>query len=518
MNAAELSEQAQSTLARLMPHIHRRPDLPGLARATLQVQRTARRENARVQTLVEAVAADPGLSARLLRLSNSAVHASAGAGRNASLERAVRLLGFATVQQLAAGLPLIDRLREGAASRLLREDFLRALLAAPLARELSGDWRDTDAAQLAATFQNLGRMLVATHLPDEARAIRAAVPRNRWPLAEREQRAARRRLGWRYADLGLHVARHWGWPEAVRGTLPHHDDWPLHRPQDARGRQRLLARLANELADLMLYVDPKQWPAACQALQPLVRGGTGHDAESLRQALARVHPRLEPLAELVELPRSERAEWQAADVVMEAVDEAHDAHDAHGAQERQEGHGARDPQVVPAMPAPTPPEPSAAPAAAPAPPAVPARLQPDEQVLQQLHLALSAQRAVLWRATSDGSPYALQQVLGQPLPAELGALWSIDPLLGQDLFSRLCRHGHDALIRDAREPRIARHLPEAFRRGVDPGSFLVLPLRRGGQPHGLLYLDRPDERPFTLDGDAMQLVRTVRDQATRDWV
>ncbi|MFO1326764.1 MAG: HDOD domain-containing protein [Rubrivivax sp.] len=499
MNAAELSEQAQATLSRLMPHLHRRPDLPGLARATLQVQRMARRENARVQALVEAVAADPGLSARLLRLSNSAVHASAGAGRNASLERAVRLLGFATVQQLASGLPLLDRLRDGRAARLVREDFLRALLAAQLARELSRDWRDTDAAQLAATFQNLGRMLVATHLPDDACAIRAAVPRSRWPLADREQLAARRRLGWRYADLGLHVARHWGWPEAVRGTLPAVDEWPAQRPHDARTRQRLLGRLANELADLMLYVEPARWPQACDALHALVQRASGHDAESLRQALARVHPRLEALAELVELPRSERRDWQLADVVMGAVDEVAEPHPDPGPLS-EPGPG---------------PAPMATPvAAAPAP----ASRAPDEHVLHQLHAALSARRAVLWRAGADGASMVLQQVLGAPLPDDVRHDWRIDPLLGNDLFSRLCRHGHDALIRDARDPRIARHLPPAYRRGVGAGSFLVLPLRRRGVFGGLLYLDRPDERPFTLDGDAMQLVRTVRDQATRDWV
>ena len=244
-DADTLSDQAEATLARLMPHLHRQPDLPGLQRATRQVQRTARRDTSRVQNLVDAVADDPGLSARLLRLSNSVIFASADAGHNTSLDRAVRLLGFSAVQQLAAGLPLLDRQPDGPGAREAREDFLRALLAAQLARELSLDWRDTDAAHLIATFQNLGRMLVATHLPDDAQAIRKAAPRDSWPLAEREQHAALHRLGWRYDDLGLHVAQHWGWPEALRNRLrPAADGAPQH-PNDSASRQRCLARLAS---------------------------------------------------------------------------------------------------------------------------------------------------------------------------------------------------------------------------------------------------------------------------------
>ena len=489
----ELSELAQATLARLMPHLNRQPDLPGLQRATRQVQRTARRESSRVQTLVEAVAQDPGLSARLIRLSNSAVFAGAGAGRNGSLDRAVRLLGFSSVHQVASGLPLLDRLPDGPAARLVREDFLRALLAAQLARELSRDWRDTDAAHLAATFQNLGRMLVATHLPDDAQALRAAVPRTAWPLAAREQQAAHRRLGWRPAELGLHVARHWGWPEALRATLPADGDWPLHRATTAAQRQAVLARLANEAADLLLYVDPEQWPAGCRHLGAEAGAATGLDAEDLQQALARTRPRLESLAELVGLQRSEHQPWQTADVVI-------------GGAERP------DADVSPAEAAPAPAA-SAAPEASTPPAFTPPPGDPDEQVLHQLSHTLQARRALLWRRQPGSTRLALHRSLGAALPGWVTGSWMIDPARGTDLFSRLCRHGHDSVIHNAHQPSFARHLPPAYKLGVNARSFVVLPLQRNGRAAGLLYLDRDDAEPFTLDGDALRLVRTLRDQA-----
>lgn len=472
----ELSEKAEATLARLMPHLHRQPDLPGLQRATRQVQRAARHEATRVQGLVEAVASDPGLSARLIRLSNSAAYAGAGAGSNASLDRAVRLLGFTTVQQVAASLPLLDRLPAGPAAELAREDFLRALLAAQLTRELSRDWRDVDGAHLAATFQNLGRMLVATHLPADARAIRAAVPRSDWPLGQREQQAAHHRLGWRHAELGLHAARHWGWPEALRATLASadagDDGWPAHRVTDAAARQRWLAQLANEAADLLLYVDPDEWPAGSRQLAELAGPATGLDAEDLQRALAHTRPRLASLADLVGLPYDEQQHRQAPDTPF--------------------GHPRPAPRDARHEP-----------------------LAPDEQVLQHLHHTLRARRALLWRARPGQSRLVLHRSLGQRLPGWLREAWTIDPVRGTDLFSRLCRHGHDSVIHDAHRPRFARHLPAAYKQGVDARSFLVLPLVHRGQPAGLLYLDREDNDPFTLDGDELRLVRRLRDEASQ---
>lgn len=490
---ADLSDRAQATLARLMPHLHRQPDLPGLQRATRQVQRTARRDSAHVQALVEAVAQDPGLSARLIRLSNSAVFAGAGAGRNSSLDRAVRLLGFGTVHQVASGLPLLDRLPDGPAARLVREDFLRALLAAQLARELGRDWRDTDAAHLAATFQNLGRMVVATHLPADAQAIRAAVPRTAWPLAERERHATWQRLGWHPAELGLHVARHWGWPEALRATLPAADGWPLHRATDAAQRQRLLGQLANEAADLLLYVDPEQWPAGCHHLAGEAGAATGLDADDLMQALARTRPRLETLAELVGLPRSEHQPWHTADVVVGGS--------APADRER------ADPQDLPAADAPP------VDADAAAPPFTPPPGDPDEQALHHLSHTLQARRALLWRRQPGSTRLALHRSVGEALPSWVTGSWMIDPARGTDLFSRLCRHGHDSVIHDSHQSSLARHLPPAFKLGVNARSFVVLPLQRQGRAAGLLYLDRDDGDPFTLDGDALRLVRTLRDRA-----
>lgn len=499
--------RADSTLARLAPHLQRRPDLPALAQATREVQRVSRRETAHVRALVAAAERDPGLSARLLRLANTAACASAGAGANDSIDRAIRLLGFDAVRSLAAGLPMLD-LGAGPDSPLLaREWLLRGLLAAQIARELCDHGRLADAAHLAALFQNLGRLLLAVHLPQEAAAVRRATPVAAWPRAPHEDRAARRQLGWHLPALGAQVARQWGWPASVRASMTR-PQAPSPRPAQERDEQlRRLAQTANDLADLLIDADPQHWRRACDDCVAAGDTGAGRDADALLAALARTRPKLEALAELVALPRSEQAHWHRGDVTRMAEPAADEADDGPGAD---------------ADAGTAPPTPQTAGKPASAGPGGDVNTSPpiavsadDTATMTALHTMLAARRTVLWRAPAAGQPLQPCRVLGKGLPVAVRQHWRVDAERGTDLFSRLLRHGRDTLIHDAHAPSLARHLPEPFRRGVAARSFVVVPLHGGPQGPGLLYVDREDHAPFTLDGDALQLVRTLHRHGTR---
>ena len=64
---------------------------------------------------------------------------------------------------------------------------------------------------------------------------------------------------------------------------------------------------------------------------------------------------------------------------------------------------------------------------------------------------------------------------------------------------------------------MAQRLPRWWRTGVGSRSFLVLPLMHERQPVGMLYADRPEAQGLVIDGDAMQLVRTLRNQSLIAW-
>lgn len=541
------TEEPSESVRKLLERLQRQPDFPALQSAVTKVQRVARNDLAKVQTLAEAVLGDPGFSHRLLRLINAAHYRSAGGGSISSMQRAIAVMGFRCVQELALGVRLLDKLPHDRGGRLLREDFLRALVAGRLAREMCRETRGLEEAYMTALFQNFGRMLASAHLPADALAVREAVPRTEWPLSSMEQQASTRQLGLSYAELGAQIARTWGWPEPLRAAM-RRDDWPLHASNDRGETLRWLGLLANDLADLLIYVDPALWRTSCEALAGRAGAATGQGADDMLAALARTREQLEELAGNVGLPLSQLQEWHRTDVT-EGRDGATAAEVGREANQGSPGAAAGGPQGPPtggkngtsltSRTSRTGGLTDALPRSLPAPSRGAGRMTPEghelmaEQslvlsdalledrsraevpgrALAALWQGLGARRAVLFLRGAGRSHYAPTQLLGAPLPPAPGPAWSIDPVAGQDLFSRLCARGADTLIEDARQPEIARHLPSGFQDGVNARHFLVLPMTVRGRPVGMIYIDREDAQPFVVDDRAIRLARTLRNQA-----
>ena len=490
---------------RLQERLAKHPDFEAIRTSVRRVQSLLSNDTSRTQCVANAVTEDAGLAARLLRLINAAYYKSAGGGTIVNVPRAVAVMGFNAVRNLAVSLRLLEQLPSDRRGRVLREDFLRALLAARLARELCHETRLLEEACVTALFQNLGRMLVAAHLPDEALAIRRQVGRHETPLGAKEDLAAKDRFGLGYADIGVQICKQWGWPEGLRLSMMR-GAWPAHPPVDAHDRLRWVGWLANELADVLVYMSPAQWEDVCTDLAMSAGRATKHSAKELREALARTRMDLEDIAEALGIPLSQLEDWHEAD----AVDGA-------------EGTEGALPRALPAQ--------ARSSAERPAPGQVDrAMLQEEalhlsealldvsaakvvpERALSAMFMGLGARRAVLFLAARSNVPFQIVNVVGDEL-ASVGPAWTVDPAQGRDLFSRLCARGTDTLIHDANRPEIQSHLPPGFQRVGRPNCFVVLPMTFKERAVGMIYLDRDDGETFVIDDESMKLLRTLRNQA-----
>lgn len=542
------SQPPPPALQRLMARLQRQPDFLATQAQVRRVNAAARNERAHVRALAGLLADDPALAAKVLRLTNAAYYRSVGGGQIESLARAVQVMGFDTVQRLATSQRLLDHVPRGEAGLLLREDMLRAQVAGRLGAELCPVVGGQESAHVLAMFQNLGRLLLAAHLGDDALAIRAAVPRHTQPLAAAEQAACRRQLGVDYGQIGAHVARGWGWPDALVNAMRHRD-WPLRRPRQRAQQLVWQGWLANEAADLLLYTDPARWPEGCELLSRRTFSVCGQGSDALRRALARVRQHLEDLAESVGLPLdllgtvggartapgAPLAE-SAAQGGVEAVPPRSACGTPSGTVRIGAGGASVDlDPTEPAAPLRSPDDDAPLPGLQALAQAA-ARLSADllhprrraevpQRALAALLQGLRARRAVMClpeagpaAAGAAGTAAAGQPllsprlVLGQALPPQVMAAWRVAPAQGRDLFSRLCAQAADGQIDDARQPALARHLPPGFREQVDAAHFVVLPMQAQGRPLGMIYLDRAPGDPFTLDGDELQLVRALRNQ------
>ncbi len=517
--AAPAPESSNGTLEFLLRRMRHKTDFPALSDAVLRIQRVAGSETANLQALADEILRDVSLTNKLLRLVNSAHYTAATGGPITTVSRAVSLVGFGGIRNMALSVLLLEHMHDKAHAAHLREEFVRALMAGALAAELTPMQRDAEEAFLGSMFQNLGRLLAEYYFPEEVLQIRKLLPGPDAPVAAREA-AALRVLGIGLEDLGVGVARAWGLPQVLQQAMRPPAGAVPGRPLP-RGAERLrwLGRAANGLTDTLLQAradgaDQRLLQAA-EAYVPML-GMTAQDiANAAQAARGRVAQITGALG--LQLPRSAKARRLLADTAP-ATDTGASTPGSPP------GSTALAPTVV--LPRPE----AAAELGAPAAGA-PSRTAAEgllADALQQLgsvlderrqrlndalqsalagtHRALGLRSTVLCLRDPQDGTIAGRIGLGAAEPSA----FRIRPQASGDVFAALLAKGADLHVADART--VAGKLPTWYRRQVDAGSFVLLPLMLKGAAVGLLYLDKAEPGSLQLGERELELLRALRDQ------
>ncbi len=202
------------TLDFLLRRMRHKSDFPALSDSVARIQRIASSENESLARLSSEILKDVALTNKLLRLVNTAHFSSAG-GNISTVSRAVAVIGFAGVRNMAMSLVLLEHMQDKAHANQLKEEFLRALMAGMLAGELGLQTGAGEEAFLGAMFQGLGRLLTEFYFVEEARQVRGLVAAG----SLREEAASISVLGLSYEALGLGVAKAWGLPATLQACM-----------------------------------------------------------------------------------------------------------------------------------------------------------------------------------------------------------------------------------------------------------------------------------------------------------
>ena len=517
---APLPEASHGTLEFLLRRMRHKTDFPALSDAVLRIQRVASSETANLGALSDEILRDVSLTNKLLRMVNS-VHFSAVAGGGIqTVSRAVSLVGFAGIRNMALAVVLLEHMQDKAHAALLREEFVRALMAGALAAELVPWQRESEEAFLGSMFQNLGRLLVEYYFPEEAQQIRQQLDAD--PPAQAghaghaghagqagREAAALRVLGIGLDALGAGVARAWGLPESLQQAMrvPAGEP-PARMPARGAERARWLGRAANRLTDALLQrgTGDSDGDAALLAVAGGYADVLQMSAQQIASAAQAARARLSQLTSAMglHLPRSAPARRLLAPETPAAAREPRApcaaAPSAHA-------HGGAPPAG----------EPRAAPAARAA---LRATLQQVERalderslrlnellslVLETMHRALALRAVVFCLRDARGTLHG-RFALG-PVAA---CRFAVVPKAGGDLFSVLCAKGADLHVADT--ATLAARLPAWYRESVAAGAFLLLPLMVKGAPIGLVYADTAAAHGLPLGTEELTLLRALRDQ------
>lgn len=196
------------------------PSLPSLYFRVLEELQSP---TASLDRIGELVAMDPGMTAKLLQLVNSAFFGVRREISNAT--EAVQLLGVGTVRSLALSLHAFScfdqaKLAEFHCERLWNHSLLTGLYAKKITETEVADRTMVDEAFIAGLLHDIGKLMLVANKGEGYRAVLGMVREKQMPQSEAELAV----FGATHADVGAYLLGLWGLPvpivEAV--ALHHH--------------------------------------------------------------------------------------------------------------------------------------------------------------------------------------------------------------------------------------------------------------------------------------------------------
>ena len=528
----EFAVKQSATLEFLLRRMRHRSDFPAMTDAIMRIQRLTQSEHESLATLSNEILKDVALTQKLLRLVNTVnfKHAGGGGGSGggiSTVSRAVALIGFAGIRNMALSLIFLERMENKGHAQLLREEFLRSLMAASLARELCLNEREGEEAFLCALFHSLGRSLTEFYFPEEAQQIRHITRPERGrpgsanaaaPISEAA--AAVQVLGMSFEYLGLGVAKQWGMPESLQQSMRRPEGEPPSKlVASPAERQRWLAHAVNEVADLILQTEPAQAHGRVQVLAQRYARALGVSAAAFDQAATQARQHLAQMAQAmaISLPKNSPALRLLARLEP-APDDSLNAHHLQATQVLEPPALLGQQQLARAQAVET---------LASGIQDVTDAMVDDfklndvlRMILEAIYRGLGFRRVVFCLRDAKTDTLTGRFGLGEGVGSSEGLVSAFKialrpPAAGvaADFFSLVCQKGVDTLIADATVAKIAERLPAWYVSNVHAPSFLLLPMAMKGVPFALIYADKAVAGGIDLGGKELSLLRTLRNQA-----
>jgi len=198
-------------------------------------------------SLADIIAGDPGLSARLLALVNSALYGYSQPID--SLSRAVALIGTQGLSQLALAVTVMERFQGLEDERFTMAEFWRhsvacAALSRILAAQVTGR-PDQDLCFVAGLLHDVGRLAMLQLNPGATETARRMSMANGVPM----EAAERRVFGFDHCQVAHALFDAWHFPaDIIRSTIYHHDP-----DRCASSVESAICALSEVLATAMRY-------------------------------------------------------------------------------------------------------------------------------------------------------------------------------------------------------------------------------------------------------------------------
>jgi HD-like signal output (HDOD) protein len=522
-DSAEVSEsKKQATLEFLLRRMRHKSDFPALSDSVSAINKLTDSDRESINKLSNTILRDYALTNKILRLVNSAYYRQAGGGNISTVSRAVIVLGFDAIRNIAITVLLFEHLQDKSNARELKEAFLRANLAGLLARDTSREHgsRESEEAFICAMFHNLGRLLAQFYFPEEVDTIRILMQQKKI----NESVAAAQVLGITFEDLGIGIARTWGFPSSIYNAMRKLPDGLVRKAATAEEHLRVISGFANEMCEVIATVDPAEHSRALKAVTDRfssslqftpqqVRGMVEKSTDDLTQVASILHVNLKqsPFArQLVSFnkPGSETATggFATGETTMDRTLAETMLDSPLSMLDDEEGGEENNGQNTESI--------------------LTAGIQDISNslvddfslndilriILETMYRAVGFKRVMLCLRDPKTGTMVGRFGFG-PDTTEVVKTFRFPLAYSADVFHLSTSKGVDILISDIDDPKIADKIPKWYREKVPARTFALFPLMLKGAPVALIYCDKDQAGSIQILERELQLLKTLRNQA-----
>ena len=501
---------AHSTMDFLLRRMRSKSDFPALSHTISEINRLADDDSASNNALAQSILNDFALTNKLLKLVNTVTYGQFGGHIN-TISKAVVILGFETIRNVAMSLILLDFLQNKAQASQLKDDVLSSFFAGIVAAQLapSSHVRNAEEAIICSMFRNLGKLLASFYFFEESQQVARLIEQG-----DSEDKAAVKVLGMTYNELGIGVAKNWNFPPRLIAGMRKLDSNKIIKPNGELESLSLTVNLANELCTIASNGNITDKSKALKQLTTRYESALSVSEQQLRKSMEQALDELATRARVVGInvtqsqlmsrvnswigarseplhKDNEETELAALGINLEQADEKgneplkpdSESILTEGIQEVTntliEEHQLND--IM-------------------------------QMVLETMHRGMGFNRTVLFIRDAKNNQMAARFGFGQEIDTVLKKFrFGLD--FTPDVFHLATSKGADLMLEDITAENVTAKIPQWYRQAVSSQSFLLLPIMVNNKALGMFYADMEQANSMQVSTRQLSLLRTLRNQS-----
>ena len=503
----------QGTLDFLLRRMRHKSDFPALSESISTINRIASSESEGVTMLSNAILKDVALTSKLLKVVNAAYYTQYGGGTISTVSRAVVILGFDAVRNLALTLMLFDHLQNQEHAAQLKDEFVRSLYGGIIAKGLAHKVgvRNAEEGFICALFHSLGKLLCMFYLMEEVEETKRVMQQKNMS----EENASVSVLGMSYHEIGIGVAKAWNFPDQISHSMRSLPADKIKKPASDMERLNILSAFSHEISRMAtqeagqdkikeLLRITQRFGAPLDISQKTIDAVAENAAIEFAKFTSTLQLDLRQSAVAKQLLKSSgQPERTTASGMTDAIlgegmsDEQTRMIELGSPGIHQNAQGILTQGIQDISNS-----------------LVEGRSLNDimRMIMETMYTSIGFSRVILCLKDARQNLMVARSGFG-PDSSQIVREFKFSMAFAPDVFHVSLKNNVDIIIEDIDDPKIEARIPQWYRKAVPAHTFVLFPVVLKNNPIALIYADKPKAGDIKLPEQELNLLRVLRNQA-----